>query len=503
MTSQAPQKTIQQLRLLLNTAPTPAMIVAGDGTIRATNAKLEVLFGYASGELIGRPIEILVPKESRVHHPSLRQAFFEVPSPRAMGTGSQLQGVSRSGERIAVEIGLHPMETEEGLRILTTVLDVRERLRHETRFRQALDAAACAILMVDEAGKIVLCNALTESVFGYPADELVGQSIEILVPPAARRKHAVYRKSYMHSPETRMMGERDRDLHGLRADGTEFPAEIALSSVEAEDGRFVICSVLDISGRRLAEKEIHDSNRHLSALNAELTAFAYSTSHDLKAPLATIQGLARCIQDDLDDGELDDVRENVLRIDRLTAKLSTLVEDVLAMTQVDKAQQASVMVPVTERIELSLQRHRQLRLDHDVEVDLSGVDACNVITQEARFDSIVDNLLSNALRYSDPDKARREVWVAASKADAQVTLTVRDNGIGIPEDMRERIFGMFERAHTSQTSGSGLGLALVRKHLEKLGGTVELTVHDGWTTFRVTVPDQAPTPNPTLIPGAT
>ena len=157
------------LRTALDTAPTAAMTVGGSGRIVLTNNKLERLFGYERHELEGQPVEILVPNDAREHHPDLRAAFFEYPSPRSMGTGRDLYGLARSGEKIPVEIGLNPIQTEAGVQVMATVLDIRERKRHEERFRRALDAAPCAILMVDSSGTIVLCNAFDRGGFWVPA----------------------------------------------------------------------------------------------------------------------------------------------------------------------------------------------------------------------------------------------------------------------------------------------------------------------------------------------
>ncbi len=328
---------------------------------------------------------------------------------------------------------------------------------------------------------------MTEKVFGYPRSELVGQPIEKMIPPHLHRKHAVYRSSYVNEPIPRSMGQ-GRALRGLRADGTEFPVEVALQPVTTGDEQFVICSVLDISERRAAEREIREKNAHLVKLNEELTAFAYSASHDLKAPLATIQGLARCIDEDLTDGVYDDVQKNVRRIEALSEKLSRLVEDVLLTARADRVEMVEESFRIDERVRASLERHVLLQEENGVEVDMSRVPPWAVVSQRERFDSVMDNLISNALRYSDPEKQSKALHVEVKRFEEGILLVVRDNGLGVPEDMRERVFQMFERAHPTVTQGSGLGLALVRKHAARLGGHVELSVEDGWTSFRFYVP---------------
>ena len=440
------------LRTALDTAPTAAMLVGENGSIVLTNTKLEKLFGYERHELEGQPVEMLVPEGARKHHPDLRDAFFEYPSPRSMGTGRDLYGLARSGEKIPVEIGLNPIQTETGLQVMATVLDIRERKRHEERFRRALDAAPCAILMVDSSGTIVLCNALTDEVFGYQRDELVGRPIEVLIPKRLHRKHAVYRSSYVQKPLRRSMGQ-GRALWGLRADGTEFPVEVALQPITTDEDEYVISSVLDVSARVAAEQEIREKNLHLTKLNEELTAFAYSTSHDLKAPLSTVRGLVQCMSHDLEANRLDEVRQNIARIETLTGKLSILIEDVLDVARADNLGGATEILRIHERIRAAIERLSQLRVDNEVVVDLSAVQACEIVSEPRRFDSIIDNLLSNAFLYADPDKSERRVEISTCLLDGVLAMDVRDNGIGIPEDMRERVFQLFERVNASGPEG--------------------------------------------------
>ena len=263
--------------------------------------------------------------------------------------------------------------------------------------------------------------------------------------------------------------------------------EVALQPLVTDDAQFVISSILDVSKRKAAEREIRQKNENLTQLNEDLSAFAYSASHDLKAPLATIRGLSQCILEDLEANRLGEVRTNIGRIEVLTERLSTLVEDVLSVAR-SEAQGESGTFRVDEQIRLSVAKHSELQSRHGVEVDLSAVGSIELESELVRFTSIIDNLISNAFRYSDPDKAHRVVEVSAECIDDALHVEVRDNGLGIPKEMHERIFRMFERAHARVPDGSGLGLALARKHAERLGGEISLKIRDEWTIFSVRIP---------------
>lgn len=454
-------------------------MVVEEGNLLLTNHRLEALFGYAGGELRGTPLEKLVSEEERAE---LRAALAEFSVSPSAPRRCEFHGVAKSGERIPIEVELNAVDIDQGCRVIVTVTDSRRRKRHEEHFELALDAAPSAIIMVDSSGMIVLCNRLTEEVFGHTRDQLVGQSIEVLIPQRMQRDHSAYRAGYASKPRQRRMGHRS-DLLGVRADGTEFPVEVALQPIQTEEDQFVITSVVDISERKASEREITAQNVRLTKLNEDLTAFAYSASHDLKAPLASIRGLSQCIAEDLDT-DVDEARKNLGRIEALTERLPTLVEDVLSVANADGEGRAAAFW-VDEHIQMAVARHALMSARNDVQIDVSGVSRFEVISEAVRFDSIIDNLVSNAIRYSDPDKAHRKIQISAELRGDEFDVDIRDNGLGIPEEMRERVFRMFERAHEHLPDGSGLGLALAKKHAERLSGDIRLKILDGWTIFSV------------------
>lgn len=481
-----PSAPLSHFRTAIDSAPSGALIVDGSGAIVLTNRKLERLFGYEENELTGKGVDELVPTDARGYHGELRSAFFEHPSTRLMGTGRDLYGVSKTGALIPVEIGLNPIETDTGMLVMCTVLDITERKRQDERFRTALDAAPNAILMVNGAGTIVLCNVATVRVFGHGRADLIGRPVETLIPRSMHRRHAVYRTGYVSAPVPRTMGA-GKELRGLHASGREFPVEVGLQPVSMPDGDYVIASVVDISEQYAARTEIDKKNAELRARNEEISTFAYSTSHDLKGPLVTIGALSKCVAEDVASGNLDEVAANVDRIQKLASRMSSLVEDVLSVAKSEHSEHPRTEIDVAEAIRESLASLDSQRQDSGVDVNVDVAAECTIVSERPRLDSIIGNLLANAIKYSDPEKAHRQVWVSAHRDANTFTLVVRDNGLGIPEDMRQRVFQMFQRGHTTSTPGSGLGLTLVQRQVERLGGTIELSANNG-TVFSVSIP---------------
>ena len=236
---------------LLEAAPDAMVCVDADGRIALVNAQTERLFGYGRDELVGQPVEMLVPDAVRDIHPGHRAGYVADPRPRPMGAGMELAGRRRDGTTFPAEISLSAIDTEEGTLVYAAVRDVTDRKRAEARFAGLLEAAPDAMVCVDADGRIALVNAQTERLFGYGRDELVGQPVEMLVPDAVRDIHPGHRTGYVADPRPRPMGA-GMELAGRRRDGTTFPAEISLSAIDTEEGILVSAAVRDVTQQRLA-----------------------------------------------------------------------------------------------------------------------------------------------------------------------------------------------------------------------------------------------------------
>lgn len=281
----------ERFRRVVESAPNAIVVIDQTGQIILVNAQTELLFGYVREELLGRKVEMLLPERFRAVHPGMRNGFFTEPTTRAMGAGRELFGLRRDGYEFPVEIGLNPIQSEEGELALASIIDISERKSAEERFRRVVEAAPNAIVLVGRDGNIVLVNAQTEALFGHKREELIGLSVEVLVPERFRAIHPGYRNAFFANPSVRAMGA-GRELYGLHRDGTEIPVEIGLNPMQSNEGFMVLASIVDISERRRAQERLHAL---MLEMQETVTVLAALTSDILAATGQVASGSAETV----------------------------------------------------------------------------------------------------------------------------------------------------------------------------------------------------------------
>ncbi len=335
-------------------------------------------------------------------------------------------------------------------------------------FRLAVEASPAAMLMVYESGEIAFANAQCERLFGYPPGELIGQSIDRLVPGRIRGKHRSYREGFAQAPMSRPMGA-GRDLSASRRDGSEFPVEIGLTPVPGVHGLGVLAVVVDISARRDAEKVLQQKLAELERANASLAHFAFMASHDIQEPLRKIVAFSEILATGLEQNDRDEVAHagGVMRASAIRAR--ELVADMLAFARSLNSAYELAPFSIVETIaaaanNLSL-RIRETDANLDVRVD--DFEVTGDRTQAIR---LIQNIVENALKYGKPGVAPRIEIRSTTDAEGLRSLVIRDQGVGFPPQFREAIFEPFKRLQARDAQGgSGLGLAICKAIADRHG----------------------------------
>ncbi len=357
-------------------------------------------------------------------------------------------------------------------------------------FRLAVDASPAAMIMADPDGVIQFANSETERMFGYALDELIGRSIDRLVPARLRGRHAALRRGFFANPSKRPMGA-GRDLKGTRKDGTEFPVEIALTPIETKTGPIVLATIVDITLRRRAENDLAQRARELERANERLEQFAYIASHDLQEPLRKIAVFAGLVEEAVAKSNKADIAWATKVIGTSVTRARQLVDNLLAFSRAVNEESALQPLRLREEIELALVDLSESIFETGARISINSPDL-TINADRPQFARLLQNIVSNAIKYRQPDRAPDIDISAMMKDQSVVQLAIADNGIGFEEKYAKEIFEPFKRLHNrNEHPGTGIGLAICKTIADRYGWSISVASQPGkGTTFFVTLPSR-------------
>jgi PAS domain S-box-containing protein len=345
-------------------------------------------------------------------------------------------------------------------------------------FLALLEAAPGAMVCISADGRVVLVNAQAERLFGYERDELIGQSLETLVPHAAGAVHTGPRAEYVADPRHQPAGA-GLLLAGRRRDSSTFPAEISLSTIDTDEGIIVAVAIHDMTDQ-LRIKDLERSNQDLESV-------IYTVSHDLRSPLRALSGYSELLIDEYGEVLGEEGHGYAERIVSITGHMAEQIDYLLYLSRLSRAELNLQSVDLSEeaaRIAEELQRREPLR-----SVTFTIQKQVRAVADRRLIHTLLQNLLDNAWKFtSGRDDASIEFGTVPS-SDATVSCYVRDNGAGFDPAYASKLFQPFQRLHAvSEFPGTGTGLATVRRIVERHGGHVwaEAAVGAG-ATFNFTL----------------
>ncbi len=504
--AQLPRAETRLANILKNTAEA-IVAVNNKQRIIVFNQAAERMFGYRAKEILGQPLDLLLPERLVESHRQHFQDFAASPKiAMPIRNRQELSARRKDGSVFPVEIGISKF-VDDGEEIYTAmIVDVTERKRAEEKFKELLESAPDAMVIVDGEGKIRIVNNQTERLFGYRREELYGQNIELLIPERFRDKHLFHRVDYFTNPKMRITGAR-LDLAGLPKDQHEFPIDVSLSPLNTEEGVFVTAAIRDITKRKKVEAEIIKLNAELEqrvvertaqlqAVNQELEAFSYSISHDLRAPLRAIDGFSRILQEEHSSQLSEDAKRYLNLVRNNTLQMGSLVDDLLTFSRLSRQPLNKQTVSQAVLVQRVLDDLRAEQAGRKIEIALDDLPNCEA--DPALLKQVWTNLLSNAIKFtSRVEKAKIEIGClphvslsspasGIAKEGENRVYFVKDNGAGFDMRYANKLFGVFQRLHRAEEyEGTGVGLAIVERIVHRHGGRVwaESELDKGATFF--------------------
>jgi PAS domain S-box-containing protein len=487
---------------VVDAAPNPIVGVDDQGRIAYVNPRVEGAFGYGPDELLGQPVELLLPGHVADRHAGHRSDFLARPKARPMGIGLELSGRRKDGTEFPVEISLAPVTTGSQRYVFATVVDITARKAaeealadSERRFRAVLEAAPNAIVAIDREGRIVYANPQVVTTFGHAPEELFGEPVEMLLPERVQERHRQHRQGFFAQPTARPMGI-GMDLAGRRRDGSEFPVEISLSPVDTAEGPLVFATVVDITARKTAEQELLQAQKMES-----IGRLAGGIAHDFNNMLSAIRGFAELLHEDLEADPpppVEELQHSVAAISNAADRAAALTAQLLAFSRRQVLAAAPLNLAIAVR---SMEPMLRRLIGEQIQLAMRLEPRTGTIRGDpAQIDQILINLIVNA-RDAMPDGGTVTIETGNVTFDEPyalehfelapgpyVLLAVSDSGVGMNRETREHIFEPFFTTK-AQGEGTGLGLATIYGIVRQSGGHIWLYSEPGQgTTFKLYFP---------------
>ncbi len=459
-------------------------------------------YGYSHQEFLQLRISDIRPQEDN------QRLLADVRQPRpALQHSAEWRHRLRDGRLIDVEITSHTLEFRGRPAALVVVHDVTDRKQAEAALRRSearkaaiLESALDSIVTIDCEGRVVDFNPAAERTFGYKFGEVAGRPIaELIIPPDLRQAHrnglARYRLTGKHVVLNRRI-----ELRAMRSDGSEFPVELAITSLGEDDKPMFTAYLRDISDRKRAEQEllrlnaeleerVRQRTAELEAAADELKAFSYSVSHDLRAPLRAIDGFSQMLLEDHGGALDDDARALLDRVRGASRRMAELIDDLLTLSKLTQAEM--VWQPIDFTALARAIAEDLARTDPSRKVTFRIDEGMVAIGDQRLLRVALENLMSNAWKFTG-HTAEPIIEIGRLAGTEGDVFFVRDNGAGFDMNYAHKLFGVFQRLHSVRDfPGTGIGLTTVQRVVHRHGGRVwaDAAVNCGATFYLTLRPD--------------
>ncbi|MFC3121709.1 PAS domain S-box protein [Agaribacter flavus] len=484
------------LDIIMNTVLDGLITIDSQGQIHSFNNAAQRIFQYSEDEVVGKNVKMLMPDPYHSEHDQYLHNYLSTKEKKIIGIGREVKAKRKDGSIFPIELGVNQMDVNGQVMFIGTIKDISDRKRAEQEIQNEkkqllaiFNTVLDGLITIDQYGHIQSFNPAAEKIFGYAAQEVMGQNVRILMPNPFHDEHDTYLENYRRTGDKKIIGI-GREVEAKRKDGSVFPIELGVAAMDNEGLPLFVGTIRDITQRVESEKAINSYIEALTRSNQELDDFAYIASHDLKEPLRGLSNNALFLQEDYEELLGEDGKRRVNRMKYLCGRLERLVDDLLYFSRLGRQDLAIQECDVNTIIhDITTMMENSLSLDNAKILIPSKLP--RVVCDVPRITEVFRNLITNALKYNDKAEKLIEIGCinpqAASNEEEPLTFYVKDNGIGIDEVFFDDVFRIFKRLNDEDDSvkGTGVGLTFVKKIIQRHGGKIwiESQKHHGATFF--------------------
>lgn len=459
-------------RGILEVAPDGMLTIDETGCIEFVNPAIVEIFGIEAQDLIGQNVSLLMPTPFDVEHDGYLENYRRTQKQKILGQGREVMARHRDGTSFPIELSVS--EVFEGSRRLFagTIRDISRRRESEVRIRddrdrlrQIFDSAVDGIIAINVQGIVLEVNPAVERIFGFPADEILGQNVKMLMPPPFREEHDEYIERYLETGKRRIIGI-GREVRGRRRNGEVFPLYLAISEGVVEHERVFTAFVRDLEELRDTEERARRAEQL-----AEVSTISAGIAHDVGTPMTTILGYAELLQKTSTQPKNRERAGHIVdQVRRVKDLLQTLLD--IARPQNSKPETISLV----EVLDHSLGFFREKLKGRGIVVETNYSPVPQVIANRDRLEQVFLNLIVNAVDAMSSG-GTLSVRLALSSPEV-VEIRISDNGCGIEPQVLEHIFEPFYTTK-ERGKGTGLGLLVSQRIIHDHGGKITATSEPG------------------------
>jgi len=478
----------EYLHTVMNTVLDGLITIDDKGIICSFNQAAERIFGYEPDEVIGKNVSMLMPEPYDSQHDGYLHHYLNTGEKKVIGIGREVSGKRKDGNLFPMDLGINEMWLHGMRMFVGTVRDISKRKEAESQnalLAAIVESSEDPIISKTLDGIILTWNSGAEQLFGFSAADAKGKHINLIIPPERLEEEQLI-IGQIRSGKAIEHFETERKSK----DGRNIPIALTVSPVRDAQGTIIGASkiIRNISQRKKLESEREKLIEKLSYSNSELERFAYICAHDLQEPLRMIYSFTQMLEKHLEK-KLDDKGRHYMKyVTDGAAQARQLISDVLNYARVEHETELLVMVNSESVLSAILRdlstgiKETAARITHDPLPE--------VHMQSTHCRQILQNLIGNALKFC---QEAPHIHVSAEADGAFWRFCVRDNGIGILPEQQEKIFAIFQRLHSRESyPGTGIGLSLCRKLVQKYGGKIWVESAPGeGSRFYFTLPASA------------